>query len=90
VVDTARHAQGLVINVVDFEAANSRIGGGAGDFGLEELFELESPCGLARGRVAREEDKLHACESAIDGDGDSDGAEKRTDTHWHCRRDLEV
>lgn len=73
-VDIARHAQRLVVDVVDFEAADSSIGGRTGDLGFEELFELEGPCGLARRGVARDEDKLHACLSANNRDPGRKGA----------------
>lgn len=71
-VDIARHTQRLVVDVVNFEAADSSIDG-AGDLGLEEFFELEGPCGLARGGVAGDQDKLHARVSAINRDGGQKG-----------------
>jgi hypothetical protein len=72
-VDIARHTQRLIVNVVNFEATDSRISRGVGDLGFEEFLELECTCCLARGGVAGDEDELHARVSAIKRDGGQKG-----------------
>lgn len=63
VVDGARHAQGLVVDEVHFQAAGARIaaaiaigggggGGGIGDLSFAVLLELEGACRLPRGWIA--------------------------------------
>lgn len=58
VVNVARQAQRMMVDVVDFEPVNSSISVGAGDLGLEKVLELEGACSLPRRWVARDEDEL--------------------------------
>ena len=47
-IDTARHAERLIVDEVHFQAANAGIGAGAGDLCLEVFFELEGSGRLPR------------------------------------------
>jgi hypothetical protein len=60
VVDTARDAKGLVVDQMDFEAADACIGTGACDLRLEVFLELHRSRGLPRRGVAADEDQLCA------------------------------
>jgi hypothetical protein len=52
VIDAARDPERLVVDEVDLEATDARIGAGARDLGLEVLFELECARSFPRGGVA--------------------------------------
>jgi hypothetical protein len=51
-VDCPRHTQRLIVDEMDFQSGDARIGGRVGDLGLTVLLELDGSGGLARGREA--------------------------------------
>jgi hypothetical protein len=51
-VDCPRHTQRLIVDEMDFQSGDARIGGRVGDLGLAVLLELDGSGGLARGREA--------------------------------------